>query len=139
MTLDATPGGSASDAYITLAEADAFDNPQQAKDEWSDPSAVTLVTPGALQAGKIEPKPQVQYPNGIDRLMSLAISSLHDVTGMNPEILGHYAAPFFTDLLSTVPDDDHRKQYLIGFETQVMERSAPALATGKPVTTVTMT
>jgi hypothetical protein len=27
----------------------------------------------------------------------------------------------------------------VGFETQVMERSAPALATGKPVTTVTMT
>jgi hypothetical protein len=41
-------------------------------------------------------------------------------TFMNPEILGHHAAPFFADLLSTVPDDDHRKQYLIGFETQVI-------------------
>jgi hypothetical protein len=40
-------------------------------------------------------------------------------TFMNPEILGHYAAPFFKELLSTVPDNDHRKQYLIGFETQV--------------------
>jgi hypothetical protein len=38
---------------------------------------------------------------------------------MNPEILGHYAVPFFKELLSTVPDNDHRKQYLIGFETQV--------------------
>jgi organic radical activating enzyme len=38
---------------------------------------------------------------------------------MNPEILGHYAKPFFDDLLSAIPDDDHRKIYLEGFKTQV--------------------
>jgi hypothetical protein len=40
-------------------------------------------------------------------------------TFMNPEIIGHYAKPFFEDLLSTIPEDDHRKQYLYGFEKQV--------------------
>jgi organic radical activating enzyme len=38
---------------------------------------------------------------------------------MNPEILGHYATDFFDELLDTVPDDDHRKSYLVGFKTQV--------------------
>ena len=71
-----------------MAEADAFENPQQAKDEWADPSAVTLMSPGAISGGKVLPKPQVQYPTGIDRMMTLAIQSMHDVTGMNPEILG---------------------------------------------------
>jgi len=71
-----------------IAESDAFENPQQAKDEWADPSAVTLVTPGAIANEKIKEKQQVQYPTGIDRLMTLAIQSMHDVTGMNPEILG---------------------------------------------------
>lgn len=40
-------------------------------------------------------------------------------TFMNPEIIGHYAKPFFDDLLSVIPEDDHRKQYLYGFEKQV--------------------
>jgi hypothetical protein len=40
-------------------------------------------------------------------------------TFMNPELLGHYAKGYFEDLLSTVPEDDHRKSYLYGFEKQV--------------------
>lgn len=71
-----------------LAEADAFDNPQQAKDEWSDPSAVTIVSNGALAGDKIRDKPQVQYPAGIDRLMQFAISSIRDVSGVSLELLG---------------------------------------------------
>ncbi len=71
-----------------LAEADAFDNPQEAMDNWSDPSAVTLVSAGALASGKILPKTPVQYPEGIDRLMQFAISSIRDVSGVNLELLG---------------------------------------------------
>lgn len=71
-----------------LAEADAFDNPQQAKDEWSDPSAVTLVAPGAIRDGKIQDKPQVSFPAGIDHLMQFAISSIRDVSGVSLELLG---------------------------------------------------
>jgi hypothetical protein len=40
-------------------------------------------------------------------------------TFMNPEILGHYAGSFFDELLSTIPNDEHRKRYLEGFKTQV--------------------
>jgi len=71
-----------------LAESDAFDNPQEAMENWSDPSAVTLVTPGALQNEKIKEKQAIQYPEGIDRLMQFAISSIRDVSGVNLELLG---------------------------------------------------
>jgi hypothetical protein len=40
-------------------------------------------------------------------------------TFMNPENLGHHAKVFFEDLLSVIPEDDHRKLYLYGFEKQV--------------------
>ena len=40
-------------------------------------------------------------------------------TFMNPEHLGHHAKEFFEDLLSVVPEGDHRKLYLYGFEKQV--------------------
>lgn len=40
-------------------------------------------------------------------------------TFMNPEHLGHYAKTYFEELLLIVPEDDHRKSYLYGFEKQV--------------------
>ncbi len=70
------------------AESDAFENPQEAMDTMSDPAAVTLVTPGTLQKEKIKAKEVVQYPEGIDRLMQFAISSIRDTTGVNLELLG---------------------------------------------------
>lgn len=70
------------------AEADAFENPQEAEETMSDPASVTLLTPGALKDGKIEPKAVAQYPEGIDRLMQFAISSIRDTTGVNLELLG---------------------------------------------------
>lgn len=71
-----------------MAEADAFENPQEAMETWSDPSAVTIVTEGALRDGKIKAKDAVQYPQGIAELMTFAISSIRDVSGVNLELLG---------------------------------------------------
>lgn len=70
------------------AEADAFENPQDAQETMADPASVTLLSPGALQNKKIEPKQVGQYPEGIDRLMQFAISSIRDTTGVNLELLG---------------------------------------------------
>lgn len=70
------------------AEADAFENPQEAMETMSDPASITLVTPGTLQNEKILPKQAVQYPEGIDRLMQFAIASIRDTTGINLELLG---------------------------------------------------
>lgn len=71
-----------------MAELDAFDNPQEAEEEWADPSAITWLSRGAIAKNLIKEKPQVQYPQGIDRLMTLAISSIRDVSGVNLELLG---------------------------------------------------
>ena len=70
------------------AEADAFENPQEAMETMADPASVTLLTPGTLQNKKIQPKEQVQYPEGIDRLMQFAIMSIRETTGVNLEMLG---------------------------------------------------
>jgi hypothetical protein len=87
-----------------LAEEDAFENAQEAIDTWADPSAVTVVTAGALTSGKIQPKPQVPFPAGISQLMEFAISSIRDVSGVNLELLGMAA----TDQPGVV--EAHRKQ-----------------------------
>lgn len=71
-----------------MAEPDAFENPQEAEDNWSDPSSITWVQRGALQAGKIAPKPQTAFPTGMQDLMEFAISSIRDTSGVNLELLG---------------------------------------------------
>lgn len=40
-------------------------------------------------------------------------------TFMNPDQLGTYAKPYFDELLEIIPKEDHRRQYLEGFATQV--------------------
>lgn len=69
-----------------MAEKDAFDNPRDAEANWAKPDAITLLRPGGL--GKIQPKPPAQYPQGTNDLMTFAIQSIRDVTGVNVELLG---------------------------------------------------
>lgn len=71
-----------------MAEKDAFDNPQEAVDQWASPDAVTLMANGALQKGKVQPKPQAQWPQGLENLMQFAIGSIRDASGVNLELLG---------------------------------------------------
>lgn len=71
-----------------LAEKDAFDNPRQAEESWSDPAAITFLRPGALSQGKVQPKSPITWPAGLDKLMEFAITSIRDVTGVNLELLG---------------------------------------------------
>lgn len=71
-----------------LAETDAFQNVRKAEREWSDPTKITWVKPGALAKNKIKEKQVAQLPPGLDQLMMFAISSIRDVTGINLELLG---------------------------------------------------
>lgn len=74
-----------------MAEQNAFENPQEAIDNWADPSAVTLMKNGALSGPggpKVMPKPQTPWPSGLEGLMQFAISSIRDVSGVNLELLG---------------------------------------------------
>lgn len=71
-----------------MAEADAFENPQEAIDNWASPDAVTLMKKGALSGNKVQPKPQAQWPQGLESMMQFAISSIRDASGVNLELLG---------------------------------------------------
>ncbi len=71
-----------------FAEADAFENPQEAEATYSSPNSITILTTGALGGGKIKEKTMAQFPAGIDHLMQFAISSIRDVSGVNLELLG---------------------------------------------------
>lgn len=71
-----------------LAERDAFEDQRQAEESWAKTERITWTNAGAMAAGKIQPKPQAQYPQGFDRLMEFSISSMRDVTGVNMELMG---------------------------------------------------
>ena len=75
-----------------MAESDAFEDLQEAEENWADPSAIVITQPGALQAGKIQPRPVNPLPQTADKLLTLAISSIRDVTGVNLEMLGQVEA-----------------------------------------------
>lgn len=71
-----------------MAELDAFDDKRKAQEDWADPAAIVYVNPGAISGGKIEPRPQNPMPQGLPDLLTLAISSIRDCTGINLELLG---------------------------------------------------
>ncbi len=71
-----------------LAERDAFEDIRQAEDSWARTDAITWARTGAIVAGKIQPKQPPNYPQGMDRLLQLAISMFPEVSGMNLELLG---------------------------------------------------
>jgi hypothetical protein len=71
-----------------MAEKDAFENARQAEDEWAKVDAITWVKPGALVAGKIQPKPIAPMPPGLPDMLQFALSSLQAVSGINLELMG---------------------------------------------------
>lgn len=71
-----------------MAEEDAFEDQAEAERTWANPASITFLKEGALAKGKIQPKPQSPYPQGMDRLMEFTLRMLPQVTGLNPEILG---------------------------------------------------
>jgi hypothetical protein len=71
-----------------LAEEDAFEDQAKAERSWANPAAITFAASGAVSGGKIQPKPQAQYPQGMDRLMQFSLELLPLTSGMNPELMG---------------------------------------------------
>lgn len=71
-----------------IAERDAFEDSRQAEDDWASPDAIVWANPGAIRDGKVMPRPQNQVPTQLPDLLTLAISSIRDCTGINLELLG---------------------------------------------------
>lgn len=74
-----------------LAELDAFEDPREAEENYAKPESITWMKPGALSGTKkpkIMPKPAQVMTDGYLGLLTFAISSFKDVSGINLELLG---------------------------------------------------
>jgi len=73
-----------------LAETSAFDDQREAEEGYARPDTITWLADGSLSGDKpkIMPKPGAGMTEGYLGLMTFAISSIKDVTGINLELLG---------------------------------------------------
>lgn len=69
-----------------IAEKTAFDNARQAEIDWADNSKIVWVKDGKLD--KVKDRNPPPFPQGLENLLQFAVSSLHDVSGINLELLG---------------------------------------------------
>ncbi len=72
-------------AYV---EVNAFVDPKKAEADWAKPNALMLMKEGAISGNKIMPRPQADFPAGMDKMMAFAFNSMPWVTGLNVEVLG---------------------------------------------------
>ncbi len=71
-----------------LAEKDAFEDSRSAEEDWAKPDRIIWTNPGAIANGKIKERSPAAYPQGLDRLMQVAMGATRDVSGVNLEMLG---------------------------------------------------
>jgi len=73
-----------------LAERSAFDNDHEAQDSWARTDRITWMKAGALsgQNPKWAQKPVAQVPPALQYLMDVANTGIHQVSGVNMELLG---------------------------------------------------
>ena len=71
-----------------LAESDAFADINQAAQTYARTDAITITNPGAIQKGKIMPKPGGALNGGVLQLLQISDSMFAETTGMNMELMG---------------------------------------------------
>jgi len=71
-----------------LAEADSFEDQQQAENDWAASDTIVWTKPGKLQSGAVIPKPIAPTPSGIDKLLAIADGAIPATSGVNAEMMG---------------------------------------------------
>lgn len=71
-----------------LAEVDAFENREDAEENWSNPRSIVWMKPGALRDGKIQSRNPNPAPPQLDSMMGFAVNSMPQIMGINMEFLG---------------------------------------------------
>ena len=71
-----------------IYEEDAIEDIRAFQENWSDPNGMVEVANGALTGGRLKERDKGGYPASLDKLMTFAISSIRDCTGINLEMLG---------------------------------------------------
>jgi hypothetical protein len=71
-----------------IAEKNAFDDERQAEESYAQPDEISWAAEGAVQHGRIMPKPGTGDPSVYLKLLEFSISSIRDASGVNLELLG---------------------------------------------------
>lgn len=71
-----------------IAEADAFQDVEEAKRNYPRADGIVVVNPGTIQKGKIMAKPGQGVTAGIMNLIQITDQMFQEVTGINLEIMG---------------------------------------------------
>lgn len=71
-----------------IVERDAVENQRKFEESWARSDAVSYVKPGALGAGKVQNKQPPMLPPEMGKLMEFMVSSIPQIAGANPEMLG---------------------------------------------------
>lgn len=71
-----------------IIEEGAVSDIRDLQDNWARPEGIVTVNDGALSGGQLQERSFASYPPGLDKLMSFAIASIRDCTGINLELLG---------------------------------------------------
>lgn len=69
-----------------IAEETAFKNVRDAEEKWAQTDSIILLQEGGMN--KFKERTMGSYPQGLDRLLTFATSSIRDTTGVNLELLG---------------------------------------------------
>lgn len=69
-----------------MAETDAFVNQLDAEERWAQSDSILWMRPGGIN--KVQEKSMNNYPTGLDKLMTWAVSAVPEVTGVSWEMLG---------------------------------------------------
>lgn len=69
-----------------FAESDAFVDIREAEEQWSKASPLIMLKRGGIN--KVKDRQVNNYPSGIERIMTFAIESIRDISGINVELLG---------------------------------------------------
>lgn len=69
-----------------IAEKTAFANVREAEQDWADNTKIVWVKDGKLD--KVKDRNPPPFPQGLEQLLTFAVGSLHDVSGINLELLG---------------------------------------------------
>ena len=69
-----------------IAEADAFEDIEEARDTWAEADSITLLAPGGIS--KIQPKNPPAFPPQLNAMLEYAVAAIPQVNGMNLEMMG---------------------------------------------------
>lgn len=71
-----------------FVEHGAVEDMREFEESYAKADSVTKVQPGAIQQGRITNKPVTQFPAGFYELMSFAVDSVRQISGVSEEMMG---------------------------------------------------